>query len=223
MEEKKIINENELQDLCGKFVGREVYCCLTSEIEYILKKSWDDSDALYSYENDDIENLYYYRIEGIDLSGLNLSVVSNAELKKNIEEMENYADDYSEEDKDTLISEIDNYIDEMSNEMDDYDNLLDEPINDFTHERNTKQIEAIRTKLDDYKTEVENAESEMQEIFEWWAVSSWFADKLIAAGHPVIKNNYGVDLWGRCTTGQAILLDGIVRTLTKERYDVEGN
>lgn len=52
----------------------------------------------------------------------------------------------------------------------------------------------------------DDPESEPQEIYEWWLVSDWLADKLAERGHPVCRN-YALGLWGRCTTGQAIALD----------------
>lgn len=44
------------QRIKQKFVDREVYSCATGMVEYILSKSWDDSNAPFSY--DDIENYY---------------------------------------------------------------------------------------------------------------------------------------------------------------------
>jgi len=58
-------------------------------------------------------------------------------------------------------------------------------------------------------------ESEPKEIYEWWRVTKWFAGKLRAAGEPVLDNNYGT-WWGRCTTGQAVLLDYVIRKIYKE-------
>lgn len=54
-----------------------------------------------------------------------------------------------------------------------------------------------------------------REIYEWWAVGSWFADKLEAHGALVVRE-LGLCLWARETTGQAIMLDHIVREIAKE-------
>ena len=45
-----------------------------------------------------------------------------------------------------------------------------------------------------------------QEIFQWWAVSNYLAERLIEAGEPVIDNNYGT-WWGRTCCGQALYMD----------------
>lgn len=55
----------------------------------------------------------------------------------------------------------------------------------------------------------EEPDTEPQEIFEWWIVSEFLYNKAKEAGLPVLEwgNNY---YWGRCCTGQAILLDGFI-------------
>lgn len=55
---------------------------------------------------------------------------------------------------------------------------------------------------------IDNAEP--AEVYEWWAVSSWLAAYLRENGH-VMLDWYGIDVWGRETTGQAISMDGVIR------------
>ena len=50
----------------------------------------------------------------------------------------------------------------------------------------------------------------VNEAYEHWIVSDWLADKLEAAGEMVSQDIYGLTIWGRCTSGQAILLDGVI-------------
>lgn len=50
----------------------------------------------------------------------------------------------------------------------------------------------------------------MREAFEHWIVSDWLAGKLEAAGEMVSHDIHGLTIWGRCTTGQAILLDAVI-------------
>lgn len=56
-------------------------------------------------------------------------------------------------------------------------------------------------------------ESEI-EIYEWYRVSQWLAEKLIAQGESVLSNNYGY-WWGRTCTGQSIILDGTIQEIAK--------
>jgi len=56
---------------------------------------------------------------------------------------------------------------------------------------------------------------EAQEIFEWWAVSKWFASQLRKHGEPVLDNEYGT-WWGRTCTGQALCMDGVTNAIYDE-------
>lgn len=55
-----------------------------------------------------------------------------------------------------------------------------------------------------------NLEPITHEAYEHWLVSNWLADKLEERGEMVCRDIYGLTIWGRCTTGQAILLDGVM-------------
>lgn len=56
---------------------------------------------------------------------------------------------------------------------------------------------------------------EPAEIFEWWIVSDWLADKLEVHGEPILKSDYGT-WWGRTCSGQAISMDSVIEDIYKE-------
>ena len=56
------------------------------------------------------------------------------------------------------------------------------------------------------------------EIYEHWIVSDWFADRLEAKGESIEKDLYGLTVWGRGCSGQAILLDGVVCEIYDELH-----
>lgn len=60
-----------------------------------------------------------------------------------------------------------------------------------------------------------------QEIFEWWIITDWLSKKLRDKGEPILEwgNNC---YWGRCCTGQAILLDSVISDITSEMEILEG-
>ncbi len=64
-------------------------------------------------------------------------------------------------------------------------------------------------------------ESEQQEIFEWWIVTEYLYNKLKEKGQPVLEwgNNC---YWGRCTSGQAILLDHVISEICAEMEILDG-
>ncbi len=71
------------------------------------------------------------------------------------------------------------------------------------------------------RDKIQEPENEPQEIFEWWIVTDYLYRKLRDKGHPVLEwgNNH---YWGRCTTGQAILLDGAISEICSEMEILTG-
>jgi len=60
------------------------------------------------------------------------------------------------------------------------------------------------------------------EIFEHWIVSDYLADKLEEHGHKVLRDFFGMTVWCRPTTGQAILLDVVISEICAEMEILEG-
>lgn len=52
-----------------------------------------------------------------------------------------------------------------------------------------------------------------REVFEHWAVTDWFADRLIKQGEKVDKDFGNLCIWARTTTGQGIASDGVVERI----------
>ncbi len=66
---------------------------------------------------------------------------------------------------------------------------------------------------------LQTLEEENAEIFEWWQVSDFLCVKLKEQGYPVIED---FNLWGRTTTGQAILLDGVITKICADMEILQG-
>lgn len=60
------------------------------------------------------------------------------------------------------------------------------------------------------------------EIFEHWIVTDWFGRELEDYGHKVLRDFFGFTIWCRPTTGQAILLDGVISKIAEEMEILEG-
>lgn len=130
----------------------------------------------------------------------------NEELYDEIENLYIYnvdGEEYTNEEREAKIQELEaerqTYFDEEGEEIDEIEiGELGELIEKF-----------------------ENADSEPREIYEWWAVSRWFYEKLKAKEQPVLE--YGCTyLWGRCCTGQAILLDHVISEICSDMGILEG-
>jgi len=198
-EEIKKVSEIEFQNICGNFVKQEVLACVSCEMEYILNKSWEDSNAPYSWE--DVENFYIYRVETIDKKDfLPLTY-------EKLERFRGYEEEFTQEQLRIYQEKIEDLKILFEDELDRLAPLQDE-------ER--EELEKAVEKIEEHLNYLENLEAEPQEIYEWWLVSTWLAKKLKEKGHPVIINRYGASLWGRCCTGQAILIDNVIRRLVME-------
>jgi predicted RNA-binding Zn-ribbon protein involved in translation (DUF1610 family) len=152
------------QRIIGDFVNREVKACLTSEVEFILKQSFESSanDAPFTF--DDVEN--YYR---------------------------HFCDDCGE--GHTRFTESEDENGEIVYTCDD----------------------CGRTHTEE---EHDNLDTEQAEVFEWWLVTDWLAEKLKARGEVVIMgfSNY----WGRQGSGQAIHLDYVMGAICEGMGILEG-
>lgn len=54
------------------------------------------------------------------------------------------------------------------------------------------------------------------EVYEHWAISTWLAEKLAAKGERVDTDFAGLNVWARTTTGQAIAMDSVIRSIVQE-------
>jgi len=54
------------------------------------------------------------------------------------------------------------------------------------------------------------------EVHEHWIVSDWLANQLEQRGELIERDFYGLNIWGRCATGQAIHLDGVMAEIYTE-------
>lgn len=149
------------QDIKGKLIAINVLANVNYMVEYILRKSIEDSSAPFGYDN--IVNLY----------------------EKNCTECGESAQDF------WMVSVSD----------------LDEEIEEGYK---CPKCEAILDKEPD---------SELKEVCEWWLVSHRLAEQLKAKGEVIIE---GDNIWGRCCTGKAILLDCVISEIAEDMQILEG-
>ena len=86
-------------------------------------------------------------------------------------------------------------------------------------------IQAVMNDIEDWREfcwahniELENYRFE---ALEFWAVSRWFAEKLAEKGEAV-GELFGLNIWGRATSGQAILLDSVIEEIGRDMEILEG-
>lgn len=167
----------------------------------------------------EVYTCFSYEMEAILGAGLS---VSGTELPTH-EDVENIC--YF--DTEGVVYKIMTEWDSKENELKDYAN------NPETFNRRIKDKPNFELFLDsvsddelvilcrEFDIDIDEEENAYQEIFEWWIVSEYLYRKLKELGRPVLEwgNNY---YWGRCTTGQAILLDWVISKICMDMEILEG-
>ena len=240
MEEKKYKTVEEAcregdssinQRIKGDFVHRHVYGCVNELLDYVLKKSWEESDVPHSW--DDVENIYIFRNHGAGLNHSDFQEGTKEEKDLAIKELQDLLrikecemDDCEisfTNSCDVLYEDLENLKSMLSNEKDEIERNIKEVESELeqlkkNHVETISKMEETISEITDEICELENLDSEMQEIFTWYAVSDFLARKLKDRGEPILDDSY----WGRCCFGQAILLDGVITEICAEMEILEG-
>lgn len=66
--------------------------------------------------------------------------------------------------------------------------------------------------------EANDIEPQQTEIYEHWIVTEWLAAHLEQRGEVIEWDFYGLTVWGRACTGQAIKLDGVICAIYDELH-----
>lgn len=195
------------QQIIDALVNREVYCCMTSEMEYMLSRVFENDDD-NPFDEDDYLKMY-------------VPCCSECSSTYGFKEMT-----VAELSDDDFVAETG-----LNEETDELEDGYLCPVCGFWN----KTIEKARAccgedetvykccdcgkvlSEDDYKS----LDTKPEEVYEWWAVSNWFGEKLEEQGCVVIKS-WGKSYWGRCCTGQSISLDGCIVDIAKEMQILDG-
>lgn len=202
----------ENQRIIDKLVNREVYCCMTEEVEYMLSRVYEN-ETLNPFDETDYEGLYVPVCENCGSTyGLTEKYVS--ELKDT--ELETGVYDF-----DVEYKQIDGYVCPVCKEIhktaDEARSCCGSTI--VTADETVYRCEDCGCIFNE--EEYRNLDTEIPEIYEWWAVSNWFGEKLKEYGQPVIEA-WGKSYWGRTCTGQAISLDGVVCRIAADMHILKG-
>jgi hypothetical protein len=81
----------------------------------------------------------------------------------------------------------------------------------MTYLQHLKQQRSLREFCD-----ANSVDPDEHEIYEHWIVSEWLANQLEERGEVIERNFYGLTIWGRAGTGQAILLDYVICSIYDE-------
>ena len=158
-------------------------------------------------------NSGFNKYGGVDISSV---VKTRKKIKQEIERLVSYIIK-----KDILICQtrlVEKLFEECIIEYDDIINFYPDPYlfsneelevmcDNYSIEYDENDIDNIQTRLSEYM--------EPQDIYEWWSVTDWLADKLENNNEPILRTDCGT-WWGRTCTGQAISLDGTIQRIVIE-------
>ena len=195
------------QRIIDRLVDREVLCCVTQEMEYMLSKVFEGDDK-NPFTEDDLCNLYLPCCDECGntygLSEVRVRDLRNADLRRDV-----YGTDLS---GDFVYGVACPVCGEVYRTGDEAKRCCGED----TVVYRCDNCGAVFS-----EDERNNLPTETPEIYEWWAVSNWFGEKLKEHGQPVIES-WGKSYWGRTCTGQSISLDGCIINIAAEMGILEG-
>ena len=210
-------------------IERDILGSMTTLMEDIIKSGRKDGSAerevldrtgalMESIKGDrnceifnEIENLYKYRIDIPEIKDLKVH-----------EKVKSSRSDVLETEKESIVKEIKEKIAELKGEENFSEMILaDGEISEETNKVNQADIDERIEELESCLPGIENARGEMQEICEWIHVSNSLYDKLREKGHPA-WNDDKVYVWGRTTSGQAILFDDVISEICNDMEIFEG-
>lgn len=213
------------QELASRLVQQNVICCVSTLVEGLLKVSSELDYKIFSdafdIDIDDLQSLCQrsdYETAARDF------IFNDADAA----DLERVADDngYWED----IVEEIVPEVKEVTEETDDdsttyYTYYGCTGLYDYEDEAREDAIEsvmpAIREAVWKITTDYEaictahGLDYEYTEALEYWVVSSWLAKKLAEKGESIAEV-CGLTVWGRCTSGQAISIDGIISEIALE-------
>ena len=190
-------NSIENQKIKAEFVSREVYCCMTNEVEYILRQSEDGNLGDIPFTTEDVKNLVCYHCP-------------ECGEEATFEETDSYDED--------LEIEMDDgqYICPFCGVKFATEEGARDCCNNITYYKCSECGEFI-----DVQRFFNSVQECWKDVFEWWAVSPWLGDQLDKLGEPII-DSYGKCYLGRTCTGQAIKLDFVISEICKKAQLLEG-
>lgn len=197
-------NSIKNQKIKDALVNREVLCCMTQEVEYILRQSIEGNIEDIPFTEEDIENRY---IQKCDECG---------ETTGSFEEI--FPDELEDEEIGTIGSAEDRNLECLCPVCQLSYSNIQEAKNCCANETIYRCSNCGKIYCE---SDYEDLSDEAQEIFEWWAVTNWLGDKLFARGESVIKS-YGKSYWGRRCCGQAVSSDGVINDIANDMEILEG-
>ena len=213
-----IADTSKFQRVCSTFVGKNVEHCMSS-LMYDISQNLQDCARIFDFDYD--EALGWFQQQDWE-EPVRYFIFQDADLDQ-LQEIVELCD----EDWDDILDGIgyNTYLETQEEDGNEDPDALKDWLKgqDACHDAKESFTEALKqavwmTVTDDYYDRVGNEfnlDVEYREVYEHWLVDRWFAARLRERGEVVFEF-CNMTIWGRCTTGQAISIDGVVEGIVKD-------
>jgi hypothetical protein len=236
LEEYENASVGDQQDAVQSFVGQNINTCSTHLVDWVLSIAYDHDDAPFTYE--DIENNTPTGV--VDLQGIgwvHLTEEERDDMLERYQYLRDKAEDVAEDalSKAKTLQEIADDAADAAFDDSDFAVALNNPDfygSDFDAAfAATAAASKAENAAADYSARAEKFSEHVYdrfvgicdtlesmdfddypEIYEWWDCDSWLLARLGERGKCILDNTY----WGRCTTGQSIMLDHVIVEIYKD-------
>jgi len=201
----------DTQELASKLVDNNIICCVSTLVEGLLKVSSELDYKVFSDAFDiDIDDLTALCQKPDYETAARAFIFNDADAA----DLERVADDngYWGDIVEEFVPEVKEVTEEGEDDEDEAREAAIESVLPAIREavwKITTDYEAICT--------AHGLDYEYTEALEYWVVSSWLAEKLAEKGESIAEVA-GLTVWGRCTSGQAISIDGVIESIVLETY-----
>lgn len=206
--------EGMRQDLAGRLVQREVVCCVSSLVSGLTELSQlvgysELRDALGT-DSDELSALcqrpnYEEAVRQFIMNDADLD-----QLEEVAEQHGYWSDALADAGLTPNTAGADDHLEGYLESEPDKFNLLRQCVWELINTDDEYQWVCREYDLDyDY-----------DEVYEHWVVSDWLQRKLAEKGE-ITGDLCGLTIWGRCCTGQSMVLDSVIQEITRELWPEE--
>lgn len=228
-------NEIKRQELGRRLVSKEVMTSasmLVSDLAKFDQGEYYDELMDAFYVDDFLEALEQY-IANADIDELESLIEENGYWSDFVDELRNdgkLADIHAHEDteEDTVVWYLGDSLTDASSSghtYEDEEDAIRGALEAAIENVREKAVEHVQALTDDEQRELcdslrIDADEYRAEVYEHWIVTDWLACKLRERSNKVIEI-YGLDIWCRCCTGQAICLDNVIQNIAMDLWGDE--
>lgn len=199
---KEEYRQIRIEELAEMYAERDILCCDSCLVDDLARMSFESNcDVAQEFSIEEWKNVY------VDTSDWTAK------------QCREYCDDNGIEypsrsnpfsmGKDEVIEEL-YYFSDFHHVMD-KKKTKNKDVNDLREQLFSEIDKEIWGNVGDWRDAVEESVV-AAEPYEWWRVTEWLCRELSDIGEVVIDNSYGY-WWGRCTTGQALIMDGVLQKI----------